>query len=215
MLKTRSIDRIEEKMQDMDENSLRYQILEKAKNFKVSWISLGQALYSAWKDKLYKEWGYSTFEVYTAKEIGIKKHTAMKLLRSYYFLEKEEPEYIQKDYAKSEEVASIPSYDAVNMLRLARNKKILDAGDYKELKKKVFEKGQDAREIKKDLTAMIREREELEPEEARNKKKMATLKRLLGTLRAIKRDMELLKMVSPAIIKETAHLIKKIESEIG
>ncbi|MFH0840129.1 MAG: hypothetical protein V1883_03840, partial [Candidatus Omnitrophota bacterium] len=83
MLRTKSIEKIEQKMQDMDENSLRYQILEKVKNFKISWISLGQALYSVWKDKLYKEWGYMTFEAYTAKEIGIKKQTAMKLLRSY------------------------------------------------------------------------------------------------------------------------------------
>ncbi|MBU4377387.1 MAG: hypothetical protein KKD29_07975 [Candidatus Omnitrophica bacterium] len=215
MLRTKSIEKIEQRMQDMDENSLRYQILEKVKNFKISWISLGQALYSVWKDKLYKEWGYLTFEAYTAKEIGIKKQTAMKLLRSYYFLEKEEPEYLEKDYAKSEEVASIPSCDAVNVLRLARNKKTLDAGDYTQLKKKVFEKGQDAREIKKDLTALIRDREELEPEEARRKKKITTLKRLLGTLRTVKRDMELLKMIPAALIKETGSLIKKIESEIG
>jgi len=215
MLRTRSIEKIEQKMQDMDENSLRYQILQKVKNFKTSWIALGQALYSVWKDKLYKEWGYSTFEAYTAKEIGIKKATAMKLLRSYYFLEKEEPEYLQKDYSEAEEVASIPSCDAVNVLRLAKGKKTLDKDDYSELKKKVFEKGQEARDIKKDLTTLIREREELEPEEDRKKKKIATLKRLLSTLRTMKRDMELLKIVPAAIIKDTAGLIKKIESEIS
>ncbi len=215
MSKIRSIESIEEKMRDMDENSMRCQILEKVKNFKMSWISLGQALYSVWKDKLYKEWGYLTFEAYTAKEIGIKKQTAMKLLRSYYFLEKEEPEYLQKDYAKSEEAASIPSYDAVNVLRLAKNKNTLDAGDYAQLKKKVFEKGRDAGDIKKDLTTMIREREELEPEEARSRKKTAVLKRFLGILKAVKRDMELLKMLPAALIKETDSLIKKIESEIG
>jgi hypothetical protein len=58
MLKTKSLERIEEKMRDMDEHSLRYQILQHVKSFKTSWISLGQALYSAWKDKMYKEEGY-------------------------------------------------------------------------------------------------------------------------------------------------------------
>ena len=214
MIKTKTLERIEEKMQNMDENSLRYQILQKVKNFKTSWISLGQALYSVWKDKLYKEWGYSTFEVYTAKEIGIKKTTAMKLLRSYYFLEKEEPAYLEKDYAESREVVSIPSCDAVNVLRLAKNKKTLDRNDYAELKKKVFEKGQEAREIKKDLTALIKEKEELEPFDERKRRKITTLKRLLGTLKTIKRDMELLKIVPAAIIKDTAGLISKIEAEI-
>ena len=214
MLKTKSLERIEEKMRDMDENSLRYQVLQKVKNFKTSWISLGQALYSVWKDKLYREWGYSTFDAYTAKEIGIKNSTAMKLLRSYYFLEKEEPAYLEKDYTEPKEVVSIPSYDAVNVLRLAKNKKALDKADYAELKKKVFEKGQDAREIKKDLTGLIREREELEPEEARKKRKIATLKRLLNTLKAVKRDAEALKILPASIIKETANLINKIEAEI-
>ncbi len=215
MLKTKSMERIEEKMRETDENSLRYQVLEKVKNFKTSWILLGQALYSVWKDKLYKEWGYLTFEAYTAKEIGIKKPTAMKLLRSYYFLEKEEPEYLEKDYSGTKEAASIPDYDAVNVLRLAKNKQTLDKVDYAELKKKVLEGGRDAREIKKDITALIREREELEPEEARKKRKITVLKRFLAILKSVKRDAELLKILPAGIIKETAGLIAKIESEIG
>lgn len=215
MLKSKSLERIEEKMQDMDESSLRYQVLDKVKNFKTSWISLGQALYSVWKDKLYREWGYSTFEAYTAKEIGIKKPTAMKLLRSYYFLEKEEPGYLEKDYTEHKEVAAIPSYDAVNVLRLAKNKKTLDKVDYAELKKKVFEKGHDAREIKKDLSSLIREREELEPEEARKKRKISILKRLVATLKSVKHDAEVLKILPASIIKETASLIHKIELEIS
>ena len=214
MRKTRSLERIEEKMESMDKNSLRYQILEKVKSFKTSWLSLGQALYSVWKDKLYKEWGYLTFEAYTAKEIGIKKPTAMKLLRSYYFLEKEEPGYLEKDHTAPEEVASIPSYDAVNVLRLAKNKKTLDKADYADLKKKVFEKGRDARDIKKDLTALMREREELEPEEARKRRKIVIIKRLLATLKLVKHDAEVLKILPVSIIKETASLINKIESEI-
>ena len=210
----KSLERIEEKMESMDKNSLRYQVLEKVKNFKTSWLSLGQALYSVWKDKLYKEWGYLTFEAYTAKEMGIKKPTAMKLLRSYYFLEKEEPGYLEKDHTAPEEVASIPSYDAVNVLRLAKNKKTLDKVDYADLKKKVFEKGRDARDIKKDLTALMREREELDPEEARKRRKIVIIKRLLATLKLVKQDAEVLKILPVSIIKETASLINKIESEI-
>ena len=44
MIKSKSLEKIEQKMQDMDENSLRYQVLQKVKNFKTSWILLGQAL---------------------------------------------------------------------------------------------------------------------------------------------------------------------------
>ena len=122
-VKTRSLERIEQKMEGVEKDSIRYRILESTKNFKTSWIELAQALYSTWKDKLYKEWGYLTFEAYTSKEIGIKKQTAMKLLKSYYFLEKEEPSYLKENYEGSKDAASVPTYDAVNVLRLAKNKR--------------------------------------------------------------------------------------------
>jgi hypothetical protein len=201
-------------MEDIEKDSLRYRILEKVKMFKTSWIELGQALYSVWKDKMYKSWGYTTFDAYASKEIGIKKPTAMKLLRSYYFLEKEEPSYLKEEHAEPTNAASIPSYEAVDVLRKAKNKKILDAEDYYNLKKKVFQKGRDVREVKKDLTMLIKERQELEPEEARKKREIATVRRFLSTLKTLKRDIETLKLLPASVIKDTDKLIHKIEAEL-
>ncbi len=214
-LKPKSLQNLEERMSQLDENSLRYQILESAKNFKTSWIDLGRALYSVWKDKLYKEWGYSTFDAYTIREIGIRKQTSMKLLRSYYFLEQEEPGYLKEDYVQSSEAASLPSYESIDVLRLAKNKKLLDEADYDNFKKAIFEKGKDAREVKKDLTAIIRQREELEPEEARERKRISTVKRFLSTLKSLKEEITVSKLVSASIIKEVSKLIDKLESEIS
>lgn len=213
-IKHKSLENIEQKMRDIDEHSLRYQVLQNAKNFKSSWIELGRALYTVSKDKLYKEWGYGSFEIYTAKEIGIRKQTAMKLLRSYYFLEKEEPVYLQKDYINQAGAALIPSYEAVDLLRLAKNKKSLGEEDYAALKKDVFEKGKDSREIKKGLTSIIRERQEFEPEEARKKRKTAAVRRFLGVLRALKQELEISKLVPSEIIKEASSLISKLETEL-
>jgi Xaa-Pro aminopeptidase len=211
--KTKSLQSIEEKMQNLDKGSLRYHILENAKNFKTSWIELGRSLYTALKDKLYKEWGYSSFDIYTAKEIGIRKQTAMKLLKSYYFLEKEEPMYLKDDYVQSQGPAAIPSFESVDVLRMAKSKK-LDEGDYATLKEQVFEKGRDAREVKKDLTALIRQRQELDPEEARKIKKVAAVRRFLSTLKALKQELEIAKLLPAALLKEAESLIKKIEAEI-
>jgi len=82
-------------MSSLDAESMRYHVLESAKNFKNILDRAGRSLYSVWKDKLYKDWGFSTFDIYTVKRLVIKKPTAMKLLRSYYFLEKEEPAYLK------------------------------------------------------------------------------------------------------------------------
>lgn len=214
-IKSKSLRGIEEKMENLDVNSLRYHVLESAKNFKTSWIELGRSLYSVWKDKLYKEWRYGTFDIYTAREIGIRKQTAMKLLRSYYFLEKEEPAYLKKDYAGPAEAAKLPSYESIDVLRMAKSKKVLDTQDYDNLKKEIFEKGKDASQARRDLTALIRQREELEPEEAWEKRKLSTVRRFVGVLKALKQEIETQKFLPAPIIREAASLIKKIEAEIS
>jgi hypothetical protein len=205
---------IEDKMGSLDADSMRYHVLESAKNFKTSWIELGRSLYSVWKDKLYKDWGFSTFDIYTAKEIGIKKPTAMKLLRSYYFLEKEEPAYLKSSVQEPGDTAKVASYEAIDLLRKAKDKKTLDAQDYSKLKKNILEDGLDAQQVKRDLTSLIRSREELEPEEAYQKKRSATLKRFLGNLKALKQEAEISKLLPANIIKEAQDLIKKIEEQI-
>jgi len=211
----RSLDNIEQKMKELDTNSLRYHILENAKSFKTSWVELGRALYTVWKDKMYKDWGYGTLDAYTGKEIGIRKQTAMKLLKSYYFLEKEEPHYLRPDYINSADAANVPSYESIDVLRLAKNKKGLDAEDYSNLKKEIFEKGKDYREVRKDLTTMMRQRMELEPEEALKNRKLSTVRRFLGTLRALKQECEMSKLLPAPLIKEATSLIKKFEEELA
>lgn len=213
-LKTRSLEAIEEKMTGLDTESLRFQILQNAKSFKTSWIDLGQALYTAWKDKLYKDWGFITFDAYTTKEIGIRKNTALKLLKTYYFLEKEEPQLINKDYVNTKDAAEVPSYESVDVLRLAKKKQLLDEDDYKRFKKDVLEKGKDGREVKKDLTALIKQREELSPEEAHKKRREATIKRLLTTLRSLKTEIEVTKILPSDVLKQTKMLIDRIEAEV-
>ena len=213
--KSKSLRNIEEKMEGLDTGSLRYHILESAKNFKCSWIELGRSLYSVYKDKMYKEWGYVNFDVYVSREIGIRKQTAMKLLKSYYFLEKEEPQYLKTDYTDSAKPLNIPSYESVNILRQAKNKKSLDEEDYRNLKKEIFEKGKDAAEVKKNLGVIIRQRQELDSDEIQEKRRRSTLKRLLGHLRLLKTEVGTLKILSLPLVKDLDNLIKNIDLEIG
>lgn len=214
-LNTRTMENIDRKLESAEEGSARHKVLSSAKSFKTSWFDLGQSLYSVWRDRLYKDWGYATFDAYTSKEIGIKKPTAMKLLKSYYFLEKEEPNYIERAAVSPENPALVPTYDAINVLRLAKSKKTIDGGDYAHLRREVLEMGREAGLVKKDLTCLIKQREELEPDEARHKKRMATLKRLITSLKSLRTDIENSKLLPASTIKEISGLIHKIELEIS
>jgi len=213
LARSRSTQMLEERMQGLDQSSLRYHALESAKNFKTSWVELGRVLYTVYKDKLYKEWGFGNFDIYTSREIGIRKQTALKLLRSYFFLEKEEPTYLKEGYAESQDAASVPGFESIDLLRLAKNKK-LDQDDYHQLREQVFTKGKDARQLKRDLTSIIRQREELDPEEARQKKKAAIVRRFLGTLKSLKQELAISKMLPVPLLREAESLIKKLEEQL-
>jgi len=213
-IKLKSIEKLEERIQRSGDDPLRREVLESAKLFKTSWIELGRCLYMIYKDKKYKQWGYNEFENYTSKEIGIRKETSLKLLRSYFFLEKEEPDYLRSQSRKDAPAGNIPTYEAVDVLRQAKSKKFLDEEEYEHLKSQIFDKGKDGRQVKKDLSALIRAREELEPEEAWEKKRITVLKRLLGVLRSLKDQAKNSKLVSIQIIKEAESLIHKLELEI-
>ena len=152
---------MEEQMGSLSPESLRYRVLESAKNFKTSWMELGQYLYSVYKDKLFRDWGYGTFEAYCAKEIGVRQQTAVKLLKSYYFLEKEEPEYLKRPFdARSAlaqgKQADIPSFESVNALRLAKQSDKISEKDYAKIRQEVLDKGQEVAEVKKKIKYLLK-----------------------------------------------------------
>ena len=213
-MKTRSIQRIEEKLGEVSESTIRHKVLEDAKSFKTSWIRLGQSLYTVWRDKLYKDWGYSNFDIYAQKEIGIRKQTAFKLLKSYSFLERREPVYLREEFNKTLNTASLPTYETVNALRLASKKKEIGEEDYAALKRDVFQGGKSAEDVRKNISTLIRERQELEPEEARKNRKRALLRRLIGTLRSIRTEVKVSRMLPAKLIADTEVLISKIEQEL-
>ena len=214
-LKTKALQKIEERMERVPEGSLRHRVLESARDFKTSWIDLGRLLYQVWKEKLYRQWGYTMFESYTAREIGIRKETALKLLKSYGYLEKEAPGFLAGDYWGGAGASTVPTVDAIDVLRRARERKGMDERDYTDLKHKVLEKGLDAGEARKDLTRIIREREEDEPEEARKKKRLAVVRRFIGTLKSLRREADLLHLLPGPLIKETDRLIHRLEKELS
>jgi hypothetical protein len=199
---------------DVTSELLRSQILDYSKKFKTSWVDLGQALFSVWRDKMYYAWGYDKFEYYTDQEVGLPKQMSLKLLKTYSFLESEEPAYLKKEFSQMREAVQVPSYEAVNVLRLAKQKKELLRDDYVKLKKAVFDKGKDASLVRKDLVALMKERKPVDPEEERDKRNEAAIRKLYDALDSFKKDMEVLKLIPDNIISEASELMSKLEGQL-
>lgn len=197
---------------DMDPSAVRDRVQKATLDFKNSWRNLAQALYVVFKDKLYRNWGYTKFDQYTEKEVHIRKHTAMKLIRSYTFLEKEEESLSITDESenKSSEVRPSLTLEAADILRKA--KKSLDEEDYRKVKKDILYEGKESREVKKDLTALImKRRKDINPEEERTKHRKIAINRFLGLLKAFQNEIEVLKILPGTVAEEIEQLLRSIQ----
>ena len=191
---------------------LRIHIAQHAKDFKLSWVQLGQGLYSVWRDKLYQSWEFEKFEDYVVRELGLKKPLALKLVKTYFFVEQDEPVYLKKEFAENRETSHVPSYESLDVLRLARSRKELTREDYTKLRKDIFEKGKEASVVRKDLTAIMKERKKVDPLQEREVRHEQSVRRLVAALRSFKKDMETLKLAEPDIIEEAEELLKRLEA---
>jgi hypothetical protein len=109
----------------------------------------------------------------------------------------------------------MPSYESVNLLRLAKNKNTLDREDYQRFRKDVLDLGKDPSQVKKDLTSLMRQREELSSDEVRARRKFSVVKRVISSLKTLKADIETQKLLPVNLVKEISLLINKLETEIS
>ncbi len=211
-MSSKNIERLEEKMSGLEPESLRYQTLKAAKQFKLSWIELGQMLWTVYKDKKFREWGYLAFDAYCSKEVGIREATAKKLLQSYYFLEKEEPT-ILRQLKEETTPEKMPSPDSVNLLRLLKNKPEVTEQSYQKVRGYVLEKGKEAPEIRKEVKTILDESrtDDEDPEEARDQRTRTTVRRMVGTLKSIRQQLTTGDLVPEKLLKEIDALSEKLE----
>lgn len=208
--KTKSISQIEDRMERLSPESFRYKVLDSARNFKNSWIALGQYLVAVHKDKLFKEWGYLTFEAYCAKEVGIRQNTAVKLLKSYSFLEREEPEYLKYQFSEDSKPSQIPSYEAVNALRLVKDSERITGKDYRDLRDEVLEKAREEGEVKKKIKYILKNNPDYASEGNEADKRVELAKRLLLSMNNIKARMSPMDFPSK-IMKQVDALIELLD----
>lgn len=195
--------------------ALRSKTAEIAKKHKASWIELGQCLFAVQKDKLYKQWGYLTFEAYCMKELGIKQTTAAKLLKSYFFLEKEEPSLVSKQGLDDTKPAVLPNYESVNLLRLAKNNPDIAPQDFRELRKSVLSAAKEPKEVRAQVKQILMNSEEAkDPAEVRKTRRNTAIKRVVMVLSGAKRELEHEGLLPDYLIKQMNELLAKLQDQI-
>ena len=137
----------------------------------LSWGSI----FSISKNKLFKEWGYLSFEAYCVKELKIREATASKLLKSYMFLEKEEPRMVRPEYVAEEEPKKIPDYESVNLLRLAKQNQHIPVQEFAELRHDVLDEAKDFRDVRAKVKTIVQEHKAKDTSESKEVKRNSVI----------------------------------------
>jgi len=134
------------KAQTLRPGSFRHTVLLAARRFKSTWVDLGRLLVKVRDEASYEQWGYPTFENYCAKELHIRKQTALKLTRSFSFLRKHEPKHLGGDL-----VDHAPAFEVVEVLADAEDRGQLTAADYRAVRDSIWDPERPSSELRREL----------------------------------------------------------------
>ncbi len=125
---------IENLLMQVEPGTTRHTILHSARQFKSSWVELGELLAQVRSTKQYQEWGYPDFAQYCAKEIRIRQQTADKLTHAYQYLRTHKPQALE-DQTSS---IPLPDYRSLNLLDQINNDNLMEQSQLEDLRKQVF-----------------------------------------------------------------------------
>jgi hypothetical protein len=128
------VSRLDARIGELPEGSLRRKVMESARRFKASWVELGRMLAQVRREEAWREWGFDGFEDYCAKELFLRRATAEKLALSYGFLERHEPEL-----ARARDARSVPPFEVIEVLSRAEAAGRMDREAWKEMRAAVID----------------------------------------------------------------------------
>lgn len=131
--RTRGEVEIEAKLQTMQPGSERYRVLAAARDFKASWVALGELLTEVRENEAFHAWGYKSFDAYCRAELRIKADTANKLTRSFAFVRDHEPAALSERTERE-----LPPLDVVDLLARARERSKVSDSQFDTIREEVF-----------------------------------------------------------------------------
>jgi hypothetical protein len=115
---------------DTSADELRAAATAAVRRFKSGWIELAGILIRIRREEAFRLWGYTKFERYVVKELFIKPKDAEKLIASFAFLERHEPELIGQPPG---ETTPLP-FEVIDVLVKADAQGHLDDESYSEVR---------------------------------------------------------------------------------
>jgi hypothetical protein len=129
-------------------DGFRAEVRAAARAFKSSWTGLARVLTRVRDEGLWREWGFPSFEGYCAKEIHIRKETALKLTRSWTFLHRHERDW---DASQPGQARPAPAFEVVEVLADAEERGTLDAEEYRRIRDSIWDSERPVAAVRREL----------------------------------------------------------------
>ncbi len=199
-----SVKKIDDRLDKLQPGSLRHQVMTALRQFRASWIELGRLLNDVVYGGDYKEWGYDDFEVYCARELGLKKPTVQKLMVSYNYMKKYEGKRLHDFEDSREEIAAapeIPDFQTVELLDRVRRQDELPEEKVSELHRRAFEGEGEEPEFRRELRQCLKPKMSDDQMRDRSLSRQAELAAILRPARDLRRKLSTTRIV-PGGLKE-------------
>jgi hypothetical protein len=98
----------------------------------------------------------------------------------------------------------------VDLLRLLRRRPSVSEGEYRRIRDFVLEKGRQAPEVRQEVRALL-ERAVSDPAAVRAARRQGLLRRMIGTLKAMRQELAAGQLVPQKLLNEIEALVKRLE----
>ena len=162
-------------------DGFRAEVLGAARTFKASWTGLARVLTRVRDEALWRGWGFPSFEAYCSKELRIRKATALKLTRSWTFLDRHERGW----RPDAPDARQPPAFEVVEVLAEAEERGALDAEEYRSIRESIWDPDRPVAAVRRELSERFpRPAAERPATEVRLGQLARTARRLAEELRA-------------------------------
>ncbi len=210
-----SVKKIDARLEHLQPGTLRHQVMSALRQFRASWIELGRLLNEVVYGGDYKEWGYDDFEVYCARELGLKKPTVQKLMVSYNYMKKYEGGRLH-DYEDGKEEAAaapeIPDFQTVELLDRVRRMDDLPEERMNELHRRAFEGEGEEPEFRRELRQCLRPQMTEQQMSGRSASRKAELAAILRAARELRKRLVASEAVPGGLKERLERCLVELES---
>lgn len=196
---------IAQKAAQVAPGSFRHTVLTSAKRFKATWAELGKLLVKVRDEALYEQWGYDSFETYCFKELHIRKQTALKLVRSFSFLAKHEPQEVEREDFQER----VPAFEVVEVLAQAEERGQLSPKEYEDVRASIWNPERPTAELRREVAERFPRPAPEPPGES------VQLRRLAAAARKLANELAQVRKVPNAVAERASALAEEVEELAG